>query len=154
MRLIDADNVLFIVGICESDKPFTEPLVDKWYIRSRPVINAIPVQWIKAWGRDHCKKETIRQVLNDWSDYQKRKGALRLIDADEIVFYVSIDKHGQKSDWPIIDKADFDLRPTVDAILRRWIKVWGRRHDQKDLIRQLLDDWSEHKDKQDRKGGV
>ena len=73
---------------------------------------------------------------------------MRLIDADKIEYIAEIDDRGNEISPPMANPLSIDLMPSIDAIPRRWIKVWGRRNNQKEIIKQLLDDWSKFKQKQ------
>lgn len=60
---------------------------------------------------------------------------MRLIDADKLS-PMTVDNTG--AFYPDLD---IDLAPTVNAIPVRWIKKWGRRNNQKEIAKQILDDW-------------
>ena len=70
---------------------------------------------------------------------------MRLIDTDKIVYCVEADDDGNVIRPAQLDEYVINGLPTVNAVPVRWIKVWGRRHNQKELIKQLLDDWREFK---------
>lgn len=71
---------------------------------------------------------------------------MRLIDADKIDYWVTANDDGTYT-TPVTSVSRVNKMPSINAIPKRWIKVWGRRNNQKEVIQKLFDDWSEYKQK-------
>lgn len=75
MRLIDADELVYMTLGEDTEKPFR--FVPTEFIEDAPTIDAIPVKWIIEWSAEHMTEfgtHTIERMLEDWkNDKANRK---------------------------------------------------------------------------------
>lgn len=74
MRLIDADELVYMTLGEDTEKPFR--FVPTEFIEDAPTIDAIPVEWLIKWAAEHTEYGTItvEKIIEDWeNDKTNRK---------------------------------------------------------------------------------
>ena len=66
MRLINADDILYLVAIDKDGKPFSQPLVHEEDIKLMTEVDAIPADWLYKWASKHNLDDTAIQIYQDW----------------------------------------------------------------------------------------